>query len=363
MRPFVTAAAVLGSVLVLAACSTLTAPTPAAPAFEAARLSDHVRALSDDSFAGRGIATPAEAQVIDYLSREYAAAGFSPGGENGGWTQAVTLNRFTTSNIQAGFVAGDETIPLTQGEQIVISTRLPSRHIMLMDTPLVFVGYGTTAPERQWDDFKGVDVRGKIIVALVNDPDFEQPELNTFNGRAMTYYGRWTYKYEEAARRGAAGIILVHEAPAASYGWATVNNSWSGPQFDIVRQNAAAERVQMESWIQRDVAVDLFRRAGLDFEALKVAARSRDFRPVELNGVRFSGMFDVATSQITTHNVVARLEGRTHPDETILYTAHWDHIGTGAPNAEGDAIFNGACLLYTSPSPRDLSTSRMPSSA
>ena len=334
--------AVLACGLFLASCASVSAPAPTAPAFSAERLSTHVRALSDDSFAGRGIATPAEAQVIDYLSREYAAAGFAPGGENGGWTQDVTLNRFTASNIQAGFVAGGETIPLTQGQQIVVSTRLPGDHVMLMDTPLVFVGYGTTAPERQWDDFKDVDVRGKIIVALVNDPDFEQPELQTFNGRAMTYYGRWTYKYEEAARRGAAGIILIHEAPAASYGWATVTNSWAGPQFDIVRENAAAERVQMESWIQRDVAVDLFRRAGLDFEAQKVAARSRDFRPVELQGVTFSGMFDVATSQITTHNVVARLEGTTRPDETILYTAHWDHIGTGAANAEGDAIFNGA---------------------
>lgn len=342
MRLSACIAAIGAAALALSACAHLPMPGAEAPAFEAQRLSDHVRALSDDSFAGRGIATPAEARVIDYLSREYAAAGFSPGGENGGWTQSVTLNRFSASNVEAAFVAGDETISLKQGEQIVVSTRLPGRHVMLMDTPLVFVGYGTTAPERQWDDFKGVDVRGKIIVALVNDPDFEQPELNTFNGRAMTYYGRWTYKYEEAARRGAAGIILIHEAPAASYGWATVNNSWSGPQFDIVRQNAAAERVQMESWIQRDVAVDLFRRAGLDFEAQKAAARSRDFRPVELQGVRFSGMFDVATSQITTHNVVARLEGTRHPDETILYTAHWDHIGTGAANAEGDAIFNGA---------------------
>ncbi|MES2833795.1 MAG: M28 family metallopeptidase [Pseudomonadota bacterium] len=334
--------AALASAFALAACATSPVSGPDAPAFSAQRMSDHVKALSDDSFAGRGIATPAETQVIDYLSREYAAAGFSPGGENGGWTQNVTLNRFTASNVRAAFVAGGERIALNQGEQIVISTRRPGDHVMLMDTPLVFVGYGTTAPERQWDDFKGVDVRGKIIVALVNDPDFEQPELNTFNGRAMTYYGRWTYKYEEAARRGAAGIILVHEAPAASYGWATVTNSWSGPQFDIVRANAAAERVEMESWIQRDVAVDLFRRAGLDFEALKTAARSRDFQPVELNGVRFSGMFDVATNQIVTHNVVARLEGTSHPDETILYTAHWDHIGTGAANAEGDAIFNGA---------------------
>ena len=158
----------------------------------------------------------------------------------------------------------------------------------------------------------------------------------------MTYYGRWTYKYEEAARQGAAGIIIVHENAPASYGWATVQNSWSGPQFDIVRANAAAERVAMEAWMQRDVAVDLFRRSGLDFEALKVAARSRDFRPVALTGATFSGMFDVATSRVVTHNVIARLPGSTHPDETILYTGHWDHIGVGEPDANGDAIFNGA---------------------
>ncbi len=213
---------------------------------------------------------------------------------------------------------------------------------MLTDTPLVFVGYGIDAPERQWDDFKDVDVRGKIIVVLVNDPDFEEPALNTFNGRAMTYYGRWTYKYEEAARQGAAGVIVVHETAPASYGWTTVANSWTGSQFDIVRANAAAERVGLEAWIQRDVAVDLFRRSGQDFEALKVAARRRDFRPVELAGATFSGMFDVATSQIVTRNVLARLPGSTHPDETILYTAHWDHIGVGAPDANGDRIFNGA---------------------
>jgi Zn-dependent M28 family amino/carboxypeptidase len=301
-----------------------------------------VRILSDDSYQGRGIGTPAEDMVVRYLSEQYAAAGFQPGGANGGWTQDVRLNRFTASNIRAGFKVGGETIPLAQGQQIVVSTRLPGSHVMLTDAPLVFVGYGIKAPERNWDDFKDVDVRGKVIVVLVNDADFEQPELNTFNGRAMTYYGRWTYKYEEAARQGAAGVIIVHETAPASYGWATVTNSWSGPQFDIVRRNAAAERVPMESWVQRDVAVDLFRRAGLDFEALKTQARSRDFRPVTLPGATFSGMFDVATSQIVTHNVIARLPGTTHPDETILYSAHWDHIGVGEPDANGDSIFNGA---------------------
>ncbi|HWQ87160.1 M28 family metallopeptidase [Brevundimonas sp.] len=344
MRLFPTAA-VLAAGALLSACATMEGGGAASPAatFDTARLSEHVRVLASDEYQGRGIATPAEDRTIRYLSEQYAAAGFQPGGANGSWTQDVALNRFTASNFRGvQLKVGDEAIPLTQGQQITISTRLPGSQVALTDKPLVFVGYGIKAPERNWDDFKGVDVRGKIIVVLVNDADFEEPALDTFNGRAMTYYGRWTYKYEEGARQGAAGVIIVHETAPASYGWATVQNSWSGPQFDIVRANAAAERVPMEAWLQRDVAVDLFRRAGQDFEALKASARSRDFRPVELAGATFSGMFDVATSRVVTHNVIARLPGSTHADETILYTAHWDHIGVGEPDANGDAIFNGA---------------------
>ncbi len=332
---------VLAAGAALAACASM--PMVGTPArIDPDRLSAHVQALSDDSFEGRGIATPAEDKVIAYLSEAFADAGFEPGGENGDWTQAVTLRRFAVSNVSASFSDDGESRALTQGDQIVISTRRPADQVRLDDLPLVFVGYGTTAPERNWDDFKDVDVRGKVIVVLVNDADYEQPELNTFNGRAMTYYGRWTYKYEEAARRGAAGVLVVHETAPASYGWTTVKNSWTGPQFDIVRENAAAERVPLEGWIQRDVAVDLFTRAGLDFEALKVAARSRDFRPVVLEGQTLDASYSVATSQIETHNVVARLPGTTHPDETILYTGHWDHIGMGDPDANGDRIFNGA---------------------
>lgn len=312
------------------------------PVFDVSRLSEDIRVLSDDSFEGRGIATPAEDKVIRFLSEQYAAAGFEPGGPDGAWTQDVQLRRFAVSNVQAGLTVGGWTQTLEQGQQAVFSTRLPNEHVMLMDAPLVFVGYGVHAPERQWDDFKGQDMQGKILVVLVNDADFEEPALNTFNGRAMTYYGRWTYKYEEAARQGAAGVIIVHETAPASYGWTTVANSWGGPQFDIVRADPSAERTAMEAWIQRDVAVELFSRAGLDFEALKVQARSRDFQPVTLTGAAFSGMFDVATSEVTTRNVIARLPGTTHPDETILYTGHWDHIGMGEPDAEGDRIFNGA---------------------
>jgi len=333
---------VLAAGAALAACMTLPGAGEPVRQIDPDRLSAHVQALSDDSFEGRGIATPAEDKVIAYLSEAFAEAGFEPGGENGGWTQAVTLRRFAVSDVSASFADDDESRALTQGEQIVISTRRPADQVRLDDLPLVFVGYGTTAPERNWDDFKDVDVRGKVIVVLVNDADYEQPELNTFNGRAMTYYGRWTYKYEEAARRGAAGVLVVHETAPASYGWTTVKNSWSGPQFDIVRENAAAERVPLEGWIQRDVAVDLFQRAGLDFEALKVAARSRDFRPVTLEGQTLDASYSVSTETITTRNIIARLPGSTHPDETILYTGHWDHIGVGDPDADGDRIFNGA---------------------
>jgi Zn-dependent M28 family amino/carboxypeptidase len=311
------------------------------PDFDAARISNDIKILSDDSFEGRGIATPAEQKVIDYLSQQYAAAGFAPGGENGGWTQAVGLNRFTVSNVSGQIKVGDWTQALTQGQQATITTRLPGDGVDLRGKPLVFVGYGTAAPERGWNDFK-TDVRGKVIVVLVNDADFEDPSLNTFGGEAMTYYGRWTYKYEEAARQGAAGVLIVHETRPASYGWSTVANSWSVPQFDIVRQNPSAERVPMEAWIQRDVAVEMFRQAGLDFEQEKIKARSRDFQPVELAGATIDASFDVKTDQITTHNVVAKLEGTTHPNETILYTGHWDHIGMGEPDASGDRIFNGA---------------------
>ena len=349
MRLSLSLAALLTATALSSGALSSAAVAQTAPAFDAQRLSDDIRALSDDSFEGRGIATPAEAKTVDYLSKAYGDAGFAPGGDlqaDGSrlWTQAVSLNRFQVSNLNARVQVGDWSLPLAQGEQIVASTRLPAPggHVMLTNAPLVFVGYGTSAPERNWDDFKGRDLKGKILVVLINDADFEDASLDTFNGKAMTYYGRWTYKYEEAARQGAAGVLIVHEDAPASYGWATVRNSWTAPQFDIQRADPSKERVAMEAWIQRDVAVQLFQHAGLDFEALKVQARSRDFQPVELKGATFGGMFDVAQSTIESHNVVARLEGASHPDETILYTGHWDHIGIGTPDASGDAIFNGA---------------------
>ena len=212
--------------------------------------------------------------------------------------------------------------------------------INLANTPLLFVGYGVSAPERNWDDFKGQDVKGKLLVVLVNDPDFEGGE-GQFGGKAMTYYGRWTYKYEEAARRGAAGVLIVHETAPASYGWNTVKNSNTNTMFDIVRQNPASDHTGFESWIQRPLAEQIFAASGLNFDQAKAQAKTRAFQPIPLKAT-LNANLQAQTSTINSHNVVGLLPGKKTPDETVIYSAHWDHLGIGKPDANGDKIYNGA---------------------
>ena len=314
--------------------------------FSPERLSKHVQTLGSDAFEGRGPATEGETKTVAYLTQQFQAAGLQPGGDLVGgarkWTQDVPLlqselvgDPIVTVQTPAGPVR------LAQGTDIAVrSPQNGQNRISIAGAPLVFVGYGVAAPERNWDDFKGQDVKGKILVELINDPDFEGGD-GDFGGKAMTYYGRWTYKYEEAARRGAAGVMIVHETDPASYGWATVKNSNTNTQFDIVRQNPTATHTPFETWIQRDVAVRLFKNAGLDFEAAKQAARRRDFQPVDLKStVTATATAKVGT--ITSHNVVGIVPGKKYPNETVIYTAHWDHLGIGKPDATGDRIYNGA---------------------
>ncbi len=306
-----------------------------------ARISNDIKALSADDFEGRGITTPAEQKTIDYMSKGFAAAGFQPGGENGSWTQDVHLRQFVVSDPKLAFNFADgQSMDLRQGQEITVNTRGTLGDVSFDKAPLVFVGYGVTAPERGWDDFKGLDVKGKILVELINDPDFVKPQLMTFGGKAMTYYGRWTYKYEEAARRGAAGVLIIHDTDAASYGWDTVRNSNNGSKFDIVRPDPSTASPKLESWISHETADTLFKAAGLDLADLRVKARSKDFQPVTLN-VTLSGGYKVAATEITTHNIIARLPGTKYPDETVLFTGHWDHLGICAPEA-ADKICNGA---------------------
>ena len=334
-------------VISLLAMSVSTALMAAPPKFDGARISADVKELSSDAYEGRSPATAGEDKTIAFLSRQFAAAGMQPGGDlkDGQrlWTQAVPLLKGDIVGKPALSLSSQgKPQTLTQGQEIAVRAAMNGASAVdISNAPLVFLGYGVKAPERNWDDFKGVDLKGKIAVVLINDPDFETGS-GDFDGKGMTYYGRWTYKYEEGARQGAAGVLIVHETAPASYGWATVAGSNTNTMFDVVRQNPAEAHPALEGWIQRDLAVELFKRAGLDFETLKKQAQSRDFQPVELKGETFSANYQVKTEVITSHNVVARLEGSTHPDETIIYSGHWDHIGVGEPDARGDRIFNGA---------------------
>ena len=317
------------------------------PQIDPKRLSQDVKVLSSDEFEGRGPATEGETKTVDYVVTQLKAAGVQPGGDlkdgKREWTQAVPLARSEiTGTPQLSVQAGGKAQPLTQGEQIAVrAAQDGTASVDIANAPLVFVGYGVKAPERGWDDFKGVDLKGKIAVVLINDPDFEGGE-GDFGGKAMTYYGRWTYKYEEAARQGALGLLIVHESEPASYGWATVKNSNTNTMFDVVRDDPASVHPTLEGWIQRDFAQQLFKNAGQDFDALKAQAKTKAFRPVELKGATLSAKYDVKREIITSHNIVGRIDGAKRPDETVVYSAHWDHLGVGQPDAKGDRVYNGA---------------------
>jgi len=312
----------------------------------AQRLSDVDKFISTDAFEGRGPATRAETKTINYIADQMKQIGLKPGGDtvNGqrSWFQNVPLLKADWAADPVVTIQGPGgAMRLTQGNEIAVKAPLNgANQLNIANAPIVFAGYGVSAPERNWDDFKGQDVRGKIIVVLINDPDFEGGE-GDFGGKAMTYYGRWTYKYEEAAKRGAAGVLIVHETDPASYGWNTVKNSNTNTQFDIVRQNPAGSHTPFETWIQRDVAVQLFKNAGLDFEQAKAAAKTKAFQPIDLKST-LSATANANVATITSHNVVGYLPGKKYPDETVIYSAHWDHLGIGKPDDRGDTIYNGA---------------------
>lgn len=337
--------AAVSALALTAAC----APALAQPAtvIDPARMNEAVRVLASDEFEGRAPASPGEEKTVAWLVEQFRAAGAQGGGPDGAFVQIAHLSR-TRQDGPASVAAhvGGRTIALERGPDVLVSSDRPVTRITVTDAPAVFVGYGATAPERQWDDFKGVDVRGKIVVVLVNDPDFEAPEgdpvAGRFDGQAMTFYGRWTYKFQEAGRRGAAGVLVVHETEGAGYGWSTLQNSSAAPKFDIVRADPDAERAPFQGWIQQAKAQELFAAAGLDFAALKASARRADFRPVALPGLTMSVDFGQIADRVETKNVIARIPGAERPNETVMYGAHWDGYGVGTPNAQGDNIYNAA---------------------
>jgi len=330
---------------VIAILSLLLAGAAPAPKVDTQRMSEVTRVLASDEFQGRAPGTPGEAKTIPYLIDQFKAAGLEPAGENGGWTQTVPM--IHTQLKTPGTVSvsqGGQTTPLRFPDDVYLGTVRPVDRVAIENAPMVFVGYGVAAPERGWDDFKGIDLKGKVAVMLVNDPDFEaapgEPVAGKFGGRTMTYYGRWTYKYEEAARRGAIAALVVHETEAAGYPW-TVVKSPSGESYAIALPADAPQPVLMQGWIQRDAAAALLKRAGYDYETVKREARTAAFKPIDLKAT-LSADIPVTLAHITSHNVIGKLTGTTYPNETISYGVHWDAYGVGPADAQGRTIRPGA---------------------
>lgn len=318
-------------------------------------LAVRISTLADDAYEGRGPGSEAGENSALWIAREMERVGLEPGGDNGSFFQTVSMVEQSldesASGIRVNGLSSGEPMELTLKEEAVLWTKHQNEtELAFDDSELVFVGYGVVAPEFDWNDYEGLDVEGKTVVMLVNDPGFARGTDDLFNGKAMTYYGRWTYKFEEAARQGATGAIIIHETEPASYPWEVVRNSWSGAQADLVRGDGGDSRTTFESWITRDVAESLFSDAGLDFEEMKTAAMEPGFEAVDMGDLTVSGNIVQTVDTMDSRNVIGVLPGTERPDDYVLFTAHWDHLGkkteerTGAPTEDfyQDDIFNGA---------------------
>jgi len=336
----------LGASAVLAAAAD--APSLAIPAtveqvakanLTAGALEAPIRFLASDALEGRGPATRGDTLARLYLATELQSLGYQPGGDKGSWEQAVDLVG-VTANLPAvwSFAGKNGAVDLKLSEEYIAASGVQTTAGTIKDAGLVFVGYGIEAPEYKWDDFKGVDVKGKVLVMLNNDPDWD-PKL--FAGNTRLYYGRWTYKYESAARHGAAGVIIVHTTPSAGYPWQVVQSSWGGEQFEL--PDEGEPRIQLKGWATESASRRLMKAAGQDLDKLIAAAKSRSFKPVPL-ALKTSIQFENKVSRVRTANVAGLLPGSDPKlkDEVVIYSAHHDHFGIGKPNAKGDKIYNGA---------------------
>ncbi len=325
-----------------AATVPATAAVPASP-ISVDTMKTATRILSSDAFEGRAPGTPGEEKTLAYLAQEFARVGLKPG-NNGSWFQDVPLVEITARNVSPlTFTGAGQPIALAYGPDMVVGTYQVTPKIAVANSDVVFVGYGINAPEKGWNDYAGVDVRGKTVLILVNDPDYEKPTPGgDFNGRAMTYYGRWTYKFEEAARQGAAAAIIVHDTVPAAYGWNVVQSSWTGSQQVADAANGHADQSKAIGWMQLAAAKRLMAGAGQDFDRLAAAAKVRGFRAVPLTGVKAGVSFDNQIRRHASKNVVGILPGTARPDEVVLFTGHWDHLGRCEAAPDGDDICNGA---------------------
>ena len=312
------------------------------PEISAEDFAAHIKVLASDEFGGRQPGSPGEEKTVNYLREQFQRLGLEPGNGNS-YFQTVPMieTKADVGNSRITVRVAGKTRSLAFGEQMVLGTRTGKTEVQVSDSPLVFVGYGVNAPEQGWNDYAGLDVKGKTVVMLINDPGFHNNDASLFEGRRMTYYGRWTYKFEEAARQGAAAAIIIHDTAGAAYGWDVVKNSWSGSQFDLLASDEPAPRLPLQGWITGETAKTLFADAGLDVDKLRDAAGKRGFKAVPLGDAKLDATLKNSIRQSQSRNVIAKLRGSKRPDEAIVYSAHWDHLGTH-PDEPGDNIYNGA---------------------
>jgi Zn-dependent M28 family amino/carboxypeptidase len=335
------------SALALTACKKVDGPDPAAlpevtvPAMSEATMKDVTKELSSDAYEGRSPGSAGEEKTVAYLIEKFKAAGLEPGNK-GSWTQDVPLVEITAKNVSPLTVMTDgPSMSFNYGTDFVIGSYRETPQTKIAPSEMVFVGYGINAPEKGWNDYAGLDVKGKTVLILVNDPDFGTESLDgPFGGKAMTYYGRWTYKFEEAARQGAAAALIIHDTAPAAYGWDVVNSSWTGTQFLAQSKNGGADQTQGNGWVQKEVARKLFTAAGQDMDKAMASAKQKGFKAIDL-GLKSSVSFDNDIAKKASKNVVGIMKGAKRPDEYVLYTAHWDHLGRCTPK-DGDDICNGA---------------------
>lgn len=323
--------------------STDALPQVEVPALSEATMKDVTRELSLDSYEGRAPGSIGEEKTVAYLIAKYKAAGLEPG-NNGSWTQDVPLIEITAKNVSALTIAdrSGKAMSFAYGNEYVIGSYRETPKTDIKQSEMVFVGHGIVAPEKGWNDYAGVDVKGKTVVVMINDPDFENEGLDgPFGGKAMTYYGRWTYKYEEAARQGAAAVLIIHDTAPAAYGWNVVNSSWTGTQFLAQSKDGGKSQTQANGWIQKSVAKEIFAAAGQNLDKQMAAAKQKGFKAVPLN-LTASMNFENDIARKASKNVIGVMKGTKRPDEYVLYTAHWDHLGRCTAAADGDDICNGA---------------------
>lgn len=355
-----------GAALLLAACSQPSTPEDAPAANEDAaqedaapetgaeteasisteNLSDIVKVLASDEFEGRAPGTDGETKTVDYLIEKFKEIGLEPGGRNGGWTDPVTLVHSRVIDLRAlNVTAGDTTLDMKQGRDIEISSANPRETIRIEDAPVVFVGFGASAPERDWDDYGNVDLTGKVALFLVNDPDFgvaeDDPVAGLFGGNRMTYYGRWAYKFEEAARRGAAAALVIHETEAAGYGW-NVAASGPGDNYAVASDGSGKPAIDLQGWLHKDMAEQWLSLAGQNLDDLRADARKADFQAFTLDGLSFNADLGLTVETIESQNVLGKITGTTRPDEIVMLSGHWDAYGQGMPDAEGRTVMPGA---------------------